>query len=80
MTKNEGFTTAFSLCLHDSVFSVFASEINRKLIKLMECGCGHNVAKQTVLPCTHEAVEKTKKTLVILCLRTISSILCEYEG
>ena len=66
--------------LHDSVFNASASEINRKLIKLLECGCGHNGAKQTVLPCTHEAVETTKKTLVTLCLRTIAKILCEYEG
>ena len=38
------------------------------------------MAKQTVLPYSHEAVEATKKTLITRCLRTIASILCEYEG
>ena len=38
------------------------------------------MAKQTVLPCSHEAVEATKKTHITRCLRTIGSILCEYEG
>ena len=38
------------------------------------------MAKQTVLPCSHEAVGATKKTHITRCLRTIASILCEYEG